>query len=169
MAREESDREDLLREATALVERVELRPLFKDADDPGQPGVVGTIFAGFRADGAFSVFFGHDPVYQFNADGELRRAYASGMLFKAAQGHLSSLERVRTASEVQLVRRELAGMDEAEFLEAMSQRLRQLESLLGGGDYTVIGAAPPAADVLGRVKAWLAANKHPVVAARPNV
>src|SRR6188472_3162282 len=115
MARDESNREDLLREATALVERIELLPQSAGAAQSlnlaeGEPVVVG-----FRADGALSAFFGADPVYQFNAEGELRRAYVSGLLFKAAQGRLISLNRVRTASEVQLVLHALSSGEESQF------------------------------------------------------
>ena len=74
------NREDLLREATALVERIELVPHRDRQFDASEPIVVG-----FRADGALSIFFGDDPVYQFNAAGELRRAYCDGLLFKAVQ------------------------------------------------------------------------------------
>src|SRR5262245_38318908 len=72
MARQESDREDLLREATALVERAEL----KVAGEP-EP-----VTVGFRRDGSLSVFFGSVAVYQFNTAGELRRAFADGLLYK---------------------------------------------------------------------------------------
>src|ERR1700704_5517811 len=103
MAREESSREELLREATALVERVELIPNVAISD--------GHIVAGFRRNGALSVFFGEDPVYQFNAAGELRRAYTNGKLLKADRGRLAALQRVRTQNEVQLVRHELDETD----------------------------------------------------------
>lgn len=68
MARDESRREDLLREATAFVERIELVPSSSTSKAAETPIVVG-----FRADGALSVFFGEDPAYQFNAAGELLR------------------------------------------------------------------------------------------------
>ena len=66
MAREEADREDLMREATALVQRAEFSA-------GGKP-----VFVGFRTNGAASVFFDSDPVYQFNSNGELRRAFVAG-------------------------------------------------------------------------------------------
>src|SRR5262245_10991650 len=91
MAREESDREDLLREATALVERIEL---IVDIGNAGQH-----VVAGFRTNGAASIFFGADPVYQFNAAGELRRAYCDGVLIKGSRGRLVSLSRKRLANE----------------------------------------------------------------------
>ena len=74
MARNQSDREDLLREATALVERAELR-----ISGWSEPVVVG-----FRRGGGASLFFGGKEVYQFNAGGELRRAFVAGRLIKAS-------------------------------------------------------------------------------------
>ena len=72
MARIESDREDLIREATALQQRVEWAV-------PGEPEPVVT---GFKRDGSLSVYFGQDPVYQFNPTGQLRRAYVEDFLFR---------------------------------------------------------------------------------------
>ena len=75
------------------------------------------IVVGFRRDGALSIFFGDDPVYQFNAAGELRRAYCDGLLFKAVRGRLVSLRRVRGQhDEVQLVRHDLTRREQAAFL-----------------------------------------------------
>ncbi len=70
MARDESSREDLLREATALVERIELVPHATDPLIAASDLFDKHIVAGFRRDGALSVFFGEDPVYHFNAEGE---------------------------------------------------------------------------------------------------
>src|SRR5215216_4505512 len=94
MAREGSSREDLLREATALVERIELLPRTTDRSMVASDLVGEHIIAGFRRDGALSIFFGEDPVYQFNAAGALRRAYCDGKLLKAARGRLAALQRV---------------------------------------------------------------------------
>src|SRR5215212_3746686 len=124
MAREESSRENLLREATALVERIELSPRTTDVSIAASKLLDQSIVAGFRRDGALSIFFGEDPVYQFNAAGELRRAYCNGKLLKATRGQLAALERVRTENEVQLVRHELSREEEAVFLKQMEDRLR---------------------------------------------
>lgn len=97
MAREESSREDLLAEAVALVPRAEF--VVPDEAEP--------VTVGFRRDGAASVFFGEDPAFHFNAAGELRRAYVGGRLIKAERGRLVALTRLRTATEVQLVRHEM--------------------------------------------------------------
>jgi len=148
MAREESDREDLLREATALVERVELRT----ADEPD------SITAGFRRDGSLSLFFGVDPVYQFNAAGELRRGYRGGKLLKAEQGRLVELARVRTAAETQLWRTEIDGAATAEWLATMRNRIAGLAATLAGGRFEIVGQVPTEADVVGRLRGEL--EKH---------
>src|SRR3954447_20411722 len=101
MSRHESDREDLLREATALVERIELT--VGGFDLP--------VVCGFRRDGAASFYFGADPVYQFNAVGQLRRAFVAGRLIKAERGRLVALSRERTENEVALVRHELSAAE----------------------------------------------------------
>jgi hypothetical protein len=160
MARDESNREDLLREATALVERIELIPNGATID--------GHIVAGFRRNGALSIFFGEDSVYQFNAEGELRRAYIDGKLLKADRGRLSALQRVRTQNEVQLVRHELNGTDVNRFLAQMAHHLQAFASLINTNTFDVVGQVPPDADVLGRLKRWFATHSYVQIAQRPN-
>lgn len=76
MARQEHDREDLLAEAVALVERIELRV----GDWPQ------SVTAGFRRDGSASFYLTADEVYQFNTARQLRRAFLAGRLIKARHG-----------------------------------------------------------------------------------
>jgi hypothetical protein len=160
MARQESDREDLLREATALIERAELH-----ASGGGE-----TVTAGFRRDGSASFYFGADPVYQFNTAGELRRAFVAGRLIKAQLGRLVALTRERSPGEVALVRTELTDVEQAELLQAAHARLDELSVHLTRGSFELVGQMPPAADVVGRIRRWLAARPEEIaVAARPNV
>lgn len=158
MAREESEREDLMREATALVERVEI--LCPNADP---------IVAGFRADGAFSIFFGEDPAYHFNAADELRRAYCGGLLYKAVNGRLASLRRERTERETQLVRHELTPSEQEAFANAMTEQLRNLSALIATGNVSVIREISADGDASRRVRAWLDRVRKPAFASRPNV
>jgi len=158
MARDESPREDLLGEATALAERVE----FSTPD-----GV--NVVAGFRAGGAFSVFFGDDPAYHFNARNELRRAYCDGLLIKAVQRHLISLKRVRTEDESQLVRHELTEAERETFTFRMASRLILLKENLEGGDYEVRRRIPMDVDIIARVRTWLQDTPSWPIADRPNV
>src|SRR3954447_14030342 len=106
MARHESDREDLLREATALVERVELKVA----------GFEEPIVVGFRRNGSASFYFGAESVYQFNTARELRRAYIDGVLYKAEQGRLVSLTRERGENAVSMFRVELDDNEAADIL-----------------------------------------------------
>jgi hypothetical protein len=172
MARDEADREDLLVEATALVERIELAPVqpsdatgvvldMAEADD--------RIVAGFRTGGALSIFFGGDFVFQFNAAGELRRAYVSGRLFKAVRGRMVSLERQRAENVVQLYSRALTESDQAEFIEAMQARLRLLCADIEAGRMRVIGQVPADGDVLDRLRHWLVSHHGTTIARSPRV
>jgi hypothetical protein len=63
MAREEVDREDLLRDARTFVERISIK----------LPGRDAPILAGFHRSGGVSLYFGTDPVFHFNSRAELRR------------------------------------------------------------------------------------------------
>jgi hypothetical protein len=144
MARHAQDREDLLAEATALVERAEL------ATGPDEHVVVG-----FRANGAGSLFFGGEPVYHFNPADELRRTYQAGELIKAERGRLVALARRRTTTEVQLLRRELDATETEQLLRELSDRIAQLAATLNSGQFALVGQVPSGADVLGRACAWL--------------
>jgi hypothetical protein len=160
MSRRESDREDLLREATALVERAELK--VAGFDEP--------VVVGYRHDGSASFFFGTDPVYQFNTAGELRRAFVGGLLYKAERGRLISLRRERSAAEVALVRSELGDQESASLLAAMRKRLDSLHAALTGGSFALAAQVPLEADVPRRMVRWLDALLTEIRIARvPNV
>ncbi|MCA9246008.1 MAG: hypothetical protein KDA42_02805 [Planctomycetales bacterium] len=146
MARESSDREDLLREATALVQRVEL-----ESDE-----LTDALVAGFRRDGCLSLYFGADSVYQFNSQGRLRRAFAKDQLYKAEQGHLIRLERALSSAATTLVRYELSQAEEQSFLDHARDRLRRLTNLLERRQFRIVGQVPAAADITGRLQQALA-------------
>jgi len=160
MARQESEREDLLREATALVERIELAP--------SEAGNGEHIVMGFRSDGAPSIYFGADPVYHFNSGGQLRRAYCGGLLFKAERGRLISLERVRRENEVLLVRHELLEEEQAKFLTNMHARLRDVVQPCEEHKLVLVGQVPADADVLSRAMSWLSQLGDVKIAASPH-
>ena len=167
MAREASNREDLIREATALVERIELMPLAAD-DTATEPAASTPIIAGFRRDGALSIFFGADPVYQFNAAGELRRAYVNGLLYKSANRRLISLGSKRTEREVQLVRHDLTDAEQKAFLTNMTHSLRELENVLATHRFEVTGQVPKNTDILLRLRIGLTSLQPVTIADRPN-
>ncbi|QDU94676.1 hypothetical protein [Lignipirellula cremea] len=149
MARQEEDREDILREATALVQRIELR-LPGDSEEP--------VVAGFRTSGAICFYFGADPVYQFNSQGELRRGYRGGLLIKAERGKLYTLRRERTDGQVVLHRSELSAAATDELGWTMRALLGQLRDDLQAGRCTITGQVPPDQDVAALVQVWLDEN-----------
>jgi hypothetical protein len=166
MAREESSREDLLREATALVERVELRMIASAAAASAQAN---QVVVGFRVNGAASFFFGEDPVYQFNSAGELRRGHCDGFLFKAARHRLVSLRRERQQSEVHLHSHQLTDAETISFAKEMQRRLEFLARALESGRYEIIGQVPSGADIVSRVRQWLVRHDRISIAASPRV
>ncbi len=116
MARHESDREDLMQEATGLIRRAEWRVPFQ-AD---------VIVAGFKRSGGWSIYFGADLVYQFDADGRLRRAFAHGDLWRTQGSTLARLQRQRTETESGFQRHDLNDSELIEFLREVHRRLDEL-------------------------------------------
>ena len=102
-----------MREAVAFPYRSEFRV----------PGVADLVTIGFRSTGAMSVFLGQDPVYQFDPQGRLRRAFADGFLFRSEHSTLSRLERVRSAQSTQLRRDDLGPEELAAFRDRMVDQL----------------------------------------------
>lgn len=152
--------ENLLRDAVALVQRAEI----------SVPSHSATIVVGFRRGGAFSVYFGGDPVYQFNDAGQLRRAFVDGVLYKADAGRLVTLMRVRDGNATTLHSHVLIEDEQASILSAICTRLRNLADSLAGGRFALIGQWPPDATVVEKAQHFL--NALPAdcnVALRPHV
>ncbi len=92
MALEEQPREDLMREAVTYIRRSLLK--MATFNEP--------VFWGQRRDGAWSIYFGEDPVFQFNAQDELRRAFVDGYRFAARDRRMYRLEKPLSGGQVQL-------------------------------------------------------------------
>jgi hypothetical protein len=160
MARITEDREDLLREATALIPRVMLGMKIRAA--PCE------VFAGFRRD-SLSIYFGASPVYHFNAASELRRAFLDDRLIKAQAGHLVGAVRERTPREVALVSTPLSSAESERFLAELTSLLAELRDNLDTGAYTAVGQVPDGGDAIERLRAWLVNWPGPRVADVANV
>ena len=159
MAREEQEREDLLREATALVERIEIVSEVQDAP----------VVIGFRVNGAASIYFGDDPVYHFNSNGELRRAFVDGLLYKSVNRKLVSMRRERNEHEVQLVRHELTSTEQSQALDAVNNRLDSLQRTISSQSFEVTGQIPEGVDLIGRAGQWLSQLADIAIARSPGV
>lgn len=123
MARNEADREDLMREAVALKRRVKLRLL----------GESEPIVVGIRENGLWSVYFGSDPVFHFDAEDRLRRAFVGGCLFRSHGTGLSRLTRHRSDRETNLLRYDLSPQELAEFWSTAAPHLRGLAEAINNG------------------------------------
>ncbi|MGQ0634829.1 MAG: hypothetical protein ACT4QC_09480 [Planctomycetaceae bacterium] len=132
MARREAAREDLMREATAYAHRAEI-------SFTGEPC---PFFVGIREDGGFALYFGEDPVYHFDAQGRLRRAFVEGALFKSRGDTLARLERQRTASAVTLARHDLNQHELQQFLDSMQARLARLREAINRREIEILRQAP---------------------------
>lgn len=141
MARDEADREDLMAEASALRERVELAV-------PGEPE---HVIAGFRDNGVFALYFGPDPVFQFDAQGRLRRAFVEGDLYRSQSTTLARLTRTRSTDEVNLVRHDLDSDELSRFLATMQEKLTRLREAVEKGAAVVVRQVPPQAVLLPRL------------------
>jgi hypothetical protein len=132
MSRNESDREDLMAEATALRRRVELQV----------PGEAESVIAGFRDEGRISIYFGSDPVYHFDAQGRLRRAFVAGCLYRTGGTTLARLTRERTDTTTTLVRHDLSQADLQDFLIVMQSRLQTLQEMIETQQVAIVQQVP---------------------------
>ena len=131
MAKQEVDREDILREATALVNRVELAVSGRSEGD--------NIVFGFRKCGSLAVYFGAEPVYQFNANHALRRAYDQGYLLKAVDYLLVCMRRERQDGALQLRSTSWDAEKTREFVGQVRQDMSQLMEAIAAGEVQVNG------------------------------
>lgn len=132
MSRNEADRDDLLAEVVALTRRVELR----------SPSHVEPVVVGFRANGWLSLYFGSDPMYQFNESGRLRRAFVGGLLYRTQGTTLAQLRRERSESETTLLRRDLTEPELIEFQRATRRAIETLRQHLVTNQVVILRQIP---------------------------
>ncbi len=145
MVRHEEDREDLIREAVALPDRVEL----------SVTGFDELITIGFRPNSAMSVFIGQDTVYQFDPDGRLRRAFVDSLLYRSQHATLAMLRRERTESQTLLLRTDLGDAELVTFRETMRRLLNLLHQKLTCSEYELLRSVPESVSHFSRILAAL--------------
>lgn len=163
--RHETDREDIMREATALHRRASFRlaklgrdeverrdgaeeycfPHGRFSDSFGGP-----VVAGFRRTGAMAIYFDQDPVYQFDVQGRLRRSYRDGLLYRTQGITLAELTRTRTKQQTTLLRRDLELDELKQFQREMADFLRQVEAAFVGG-LELLEVKPDGADLVDEI------------------
>lgn len=147
MAKHEQDREDLMREAVALPDRVEL----------SVAGFECLVTIGFRSNSAMSLFIGQDPVYQFDPEGRLRRAYVDGLLYRSQGTTLALLKRERTETATLLLRKDLDAGSLHGFRTTMQNSLEILRVCLETGQFTSVRRVPESVDHIPRIHTALIA------------
>jgi hypothetical protein len=161
MAREEHPKENLLRDATALVERLELR----------LDGVGDAILVGFRRDRSPSIYWTQAEVYQFSAANQLRRGFLVDRLIKAEEGRLFWLDRQRDGREIVLRRTPFTEVETADYRARFRKRAVALIQALEGIDAAaetskiIVGQVPADVPLVARCLQWLTALRHPVTIA----
>lgn len=125
MKHDESGNEDLMREAVSLIERIEFR----------SPSLSGPITLGLNKQAWLFVYLGDDPMYRFDQQGRLRRAFVDGFLFRSAGQTLVRLERTgvtdeKATTESVLLRRTLTPTEFEEFRDRTRSKLAALSQHL---------------------------------------
>ena len=132
MSRIEADREDLMRDATALVRRIEF----------SVPDFVEPLTAGFRRHGGLSLYVGQNSVFHFDEDCRLRRAFRDGVLYRTQGETLAALTRDRRKTATILVRRDLTGPELNDFLNDMKAVIRKVRSAITENRVEVLRRIP---------------------------
>ncbi|MEC7501226.1 MAG: hypothetical protein VX970_05820 [Planctomycetota bacterium] len=125
--------EDLLADATALVQRAKLE--LPPENDP--------VVFGFRNNGALSLFFDPEVAYHFNEQHQLRRVFLHGERYKAEQGRLVCVTRIPGLRNVRLESTPIKPPQLKHILSVLDEQLRDLEALLKDGNYRIIGQVSP--------------------------
>ncbi len=166
MAKQQQDKEDILREATALVNRIELKV-------PENSSWEDSVFVGFRRDQSISFFFGGEPVYQFNIRNQFRRGYDRGVLLKAEHGQLVQLRQERENGKLVLLRRVWEETETTEYLESVRMNLAALRDLVRRNLVEIVGAVVEIGtpeELLQQITHWIDQHMDSMeIASVPNV
>ena len=118
MARQEQDREDLLRDGKQMLLRAECV-----IDDV-------VVVVGFRSQGQVSIYVGPDPVFQFNSSSELRRVFFNGKRYAAIQGRLCELTRSVSSDRVRFSPQAILANVETEIMADLESNLARIQIAL---------------------------------------
>ena len=160
MAKRTQDREDLLRDGTAMPVRGKL--LIDGVE----------VVIGFRRNGQLSLYWDQDPVFQFDTDSRLRRVFIDSNRLKSDNGRLVRLTKTdehsnQPAGRLRLVTEPITAAAEARILQSLSHCLQQIDAALqsidkldGKTELQTVGAS--GRDFAGRVRRWIAKADQPI-------
>ncbi|TWT67355.1 hypothetical protein [Allorhodopirellula solitaria] len=160
MARDVSDREDLLAEGVNLPQRGRVS---RTSDD--HQWVVG-----WRNDTAISLFDGADPVFQFNTAGELRRVFLDGQKLAAEARRLVRLVRSSDqAGPMSHTQQPLGSEEQTRVMQCLATSTADLMKVLSCGDVRVETVGIDPHHFLARLNDWLASQAEVQIAHGPGV
>jgi hypothetical protein len=123
----------LLESGAKYPERIGLRP------SNGDP-----IFAGFKQ-GAFSLYFGDDPIYHFDLEGRWQRAFVAGTHYlKGLDTTTQAIDRVREGDNLVLKRRTLSIAEASKFDARVRATALELIAALDAGRLDRVSPPPKA-------------------------
>ena len=120
MAKFKADREDLVREGTAMPIRGRL---WIEQNE---------IVIGFRRDDACSLYWNQDPVFQFDANQQLRRVFYQSTRYKSRDRRLVRLtqlpaDEAERASRLRLIEEIISAEKQTEILQRLTDALQQIQ------------------------------------------
>lgn len=156
MAKQEFAREDLLRDG-------------KNFRCRGEIALQGCkVIVGFRDQDQFSLYCGEDPVFQFNADAELRRVFFDGAVYRASSGDLMRMIRASRGGRVVFDSSTVSGDLLQQIQSTFEQWSKMLRESLGSENWRVVGESR--GEFLGRLDRFLMRVCYPVLIAQaPNL
>ena len=156
MAKQEFAREDLLRDGKSFRSR-------------GEISLKGCkVIVGFRDQDQFSLYCGEDPVFQFNADAELRRVFFDGVVYRASAGDLLRMIRASRGGRVVFDSSTVSGDLLQQIQNTFEQWSKSVSESLGSEKWRVVGESP--GDFLGRLDRFLMRVCSPArIAQSPNL
>lgn len=157
MARHEEVRADLLAEITGLVPRLEFQV----------PGEDEPVVVGRKGNGHWSFYFGQDMACHFNIDGQLRRAFLAGVLYRSQGQTLAQLIRERTQTTSSLVRTDLSDSQSAEIVGRLHGHLRNFADAIHAGTTVTLRAVAESDDPAEQQALVLAAAERALQATPP--
>ena len=176
MALNPQRREDLIRDARQFPQRALFRVMCSSTTSLADM-VLATeqveVFVGVRSSGGWSIYFGEDPVLQFNERNELRRLYFAGVRYAAVSGRLELLHRAERGGRVVFERQVLEPERERELLDVcqglVGMMVPKLDSFLSARNEDEISLvsqiSEPSEDWLEHLLARVAATADELVVA----
>ncbi|HEV3163022.1 MAG TPA: hypothetical protein VGZ22_03195 [Isosphaeraceae bacterium] len=153
---QQTEAECLLQTGAMYTRRLGLRPTSRPHD---------LVFAGLKH-GAFSIYFGDEPIYHFDLEGRWQRAFVEGVHYlKGLDNSVDAIDRVREGANLVLHRRALSFAETGDFdASVRSMAIRLISDLESGGLEPIAPPSPTASisrddlrGFLDRVVEWDAA------------